>query len=231
MAGISNAKLFGKLNSVGYKSAEGATVFCKLRGNPTVEVPHFLSQVLQLQDTDLHRIIRHYNIDPARLTADITASLEKLQRGSSSGIDFSQRLLNSMRAGWMWASLLFNANQIRTGHWVVGMLKDDTLDNVLPGISKEFSKIKLDDLTDNFVKITSGSVEDNLTATDGGLSGGAAPGEASGAIAPASMGKQEALNRFTVDLTDKARKGELDPIVGRDEEIRQVVDILMRRRQ
>lgn len=231
MAGISNAKLFGKLNSVGYKSAEGATVFCKLRGNPTVEVAHFLTQILQLQDTDLHRIIRHYQIDPARLTADITASLEKLQRGSSSGIDFSQRLLNSMKAGWMYASLLFNANQIRTGHWVIGMYKDDALESVLPLLSKEFSKIKVEDLTDNFSKITGGSVEDNLTATDGGLSGGVAPGEASGAIAPASMGKQEALNRFTVDLTDKARKGELDPIVGRDEEIRQVVDILMRRRQ
>lgn len=231
MAGISNAKLFGKLNSVGYKSAEGATVFCKLRGNPTVEVQHFITQILQLQDTDLHKIIRHYGIDPARLTADLTASLEKLQRGSSSGIDFSQRLLNSMKAGWMWASLLFNSNQVRTGHWVLGMFKDESLENVLPGLSREFAKIKVDDLTDNFAKITAGSVEDNLTATDGGVSGGVAPGETSGAIAPAALGKQEALNRFTVDLTDKARKGEIDPIVGRDEEIRQVVDILMRRRQ
>ncbi len=231
MAGISNAKLFGKLNSVGYKSAEGATVFCKLRGNPTVEVQHFLTQILQLQDTDLHKIIRHFGMDPARLTADLTGSLEKLQRGSSSGIDFSQRLLNSMKAGWMWASLLFNSGQVRTGHWVLGMFKDDTLEGVLPGLSKEFAKIKVEELSDNFAKIVGGSVEDNLAATDGGLSGGVAPGESSGAIAPAAMGKQEALNRFTVDLTDKARKGELDPIVGRDEEIRQVVDILMRRRQ
>jgi len=231
MASISNAKLFGKLNSVGYKSAEAATVFCKLRGNPTVEVQHFLTQILQLQDTDLHKIVRHFGIDPARLTGDLTASLEKLQRGSSGGIDFSQRLLNSMKAGWMWASLLFNSNQVRTGHWILGMFKDDTLEGVLPGISREFAKVKVDELTDNFAKITGGSVEDNLTATDGGVSGGVAPGETSGAIAPASMGKQEALNRFTVDLTDKARKGELDPIVGRDEEIRQVVDILMRRRQ
>ncbi|MGE3109490.1 MAG: type VI secretion system ATPase TssH [Phycisphaerales bacterium] len=231
MAGISNAKLFGKLNSVGYKSAEGATVFCKLRGNPTVEVQHFITQILQLQDTDLHKIIRHFGIDPARLTADLTASLEKLQRGSSSGIDFSHRLLNSMKAGWMWASLLYNSNQVRTGHWILGMFKDDTLETVLPGLSKEFAKIKVDELSDNFSRITAGSVEDNLSATDGGVSGGVAPGEASGAIAPAALGKQEALNRFTVDLTEKARKGEIDPIVGRDEEIRQVVDILMRRRQ
>src|SRR5206468_11886116 len=68
-------------------------------------------------------------------------------------------------------------------------------------------------------------------AQEGASGGGASPGEASGAIAPAAMGKQEALKKFTVDLTEKARKGEIDPIVGRDEEIRQVVDILMRRRQ
>ena len=98
--------------------------------------------------------------------------------------------------------------------------------------AREFGKIKLETLTDSFSQITTGSPEESLRATDGsGLSAGAAPGETSGALAPAAMGKQEALNRFSVDLSEKARKGELDPIVGRDEEIRQLVDILMRRRQ
>ncbi|MEY2429495.1 MAG: type secretion system protein VasG, partial [Verrucomicrobiota bacterium] len=94
------------------------------------------------------------------------------------------------------------------------------------------SKIKVEQLSDEFGKIVNGSPEDAMRASDGsGLSQGASPGETSGAMAPAEMGKQEALKRFTVDLTEKARKGELDPIVGRDEEIRQCVDILMRRRQ
>jgi type VI secretion system protein VasG len=230
MAGISNAKLFGKLNPVGFKSAESATIFCKTRGNPSVEIVHFLTQVLQLQDTDVHRIIRHFSIDPARLAADITAALDKLPRGSSSGIEFSHRLLNSMKAAWMYSSLLFASGQIRTGHWIIGLLKDESLETVLPGLSREFAKLKVDELIDGFSKICGGSVEDSLGSSEAAAAG-AAPGEASGAIPPAQMGKQEALKRFTVDLTDKARKGEIDPIVGRDDEIRQVVDILMRRRQ
>jgi type VI secretion system protein VasG len=230
MAGISNAKLFGKLNSVGYKTAESATIFCKARGNPGVDIAHFLAMVLQMQDTDLHRIIRHFAIDPARLAADLTAALDRLPRGSSGGIDFSHRLLNSIKAGWMYASLLFGANQVRTGYLIVGMFKDESLETVLPGISKEFAKIKVEELTNDFGKICGGSVEDSMTSAEA-TAAGAAPGEASGAIPPAGMGKQEALKRFTVDLTEKARKGEIDPIVGRDEEIRQVVDILMRRRQ
>jgi len=139
-----------------------------------------------------------------------------------------------VRQGWVYATLLFGESQVRTGHLIVAMMKDDRLKFILPAVSREFEKLKLDDLTDNFAKIVGGSVEDAMVATDGtGLAAGAgaAPGEASGAMAPAAMGKQEALARFSVDLTERARKGEMDPIVGRDEEIRQIVDILMRRRQ
>ncbi len=104
--------------------------------------------------------------------------------------------------------------------------------NLLGGISREFEKIKADQLADNYEKICAGSPESSMGASDGTQFGGqAAPGEASGAIAPAAMGKQEALKKFTVDLTEQARSGKMDPIVGRDDEIRQVVDILMRRRQ
>jgi type VI secretion system protein VasG len=97
-------------------------------------------------------------------------------------------------------------------------------------ISKEFEKIKAEALSDEFASLVSGSPEDGLAATDG-FQSGATPGEASGAMAPAAMGKQEALKQFTVDLTEQARSGKIDPIVGRDEEIRQLIDILMRRRQ
>jgi type VI secretion system protein VasG len=100
---------------------------------------------------------------------------------------------------------------------------------VLLGLSSEFDKIKVETLSERFDEYVGDSPENNLAASDGFAA--AAPGEASGAMAPAAMGKQEALKRFTIDLTEQARKGELDPIVGRDEEIRQLVDILMRRRQ
>ena len=232
MAEINRASLFGKLNSLGYKSIESATVFCKLRGNPYVELGHWLHQILQLQDSDLHRIIRHFDIDPSRLAKDLTEELDQLPRGSTSISDLSSHLEESVERGWVFGSLLFGESQIRTGHLIVGILKTSGLKNVLLRISSEFSKIKLEQLTDDFAKIVGGSPEETLTATDGSsLRAGAEAARGTGEMAPAAMGKQEALAKFSVDLTEKARSGEMDPIVGRDGEIRQIVDILMRRRQ
>jgi len=232
MAEINRASLFGKLNSLGYKSIESATVFCKLRGNPYVELGHWLHQILQLQDSDLHRIIRHFDIDPSRLAKDLTEELDQLPRGSTSISDLSSHLEESVERGWVFGSLLFGESQIRTGHLIVGILKTSGLKNVLLRISNEFSKIKLEQLTDDFAKIVGGSTEETLTATDGSsLRAEAEAARGTGEMAPAAMGKQEALAKFSVDLTEKARSGEMDPIVGRDGEIRQIVDILMRRRQ
>nr|WP_202863907.1 type VI secretion system ATPase TssH [Ereboglobus luteus] len=95
----------------------------------------------------------------------------------------------------------------------------------------EFGKVKEQALTDNFADITSGSPEARMSAPASDATGGAAPGEASGAMSPAQLGKQEALNRYTTDLTAQAREGKMDPILCREDEIRQIVDILMRRRQ
>ena len=83
MAGISRAALFGKLNQIGYKAIEAATVYCKMRGNPYVELVHWIHQILQLRDSDLHRIIKQFNLEPSRLAADVTESLDKLPRGST----------------------------------------------------------------------------------------------------------------------------------------------------
>jgi len=230
MAEISRVALFGKLNSLGYKAVEGATVFCKLRGNPYVELEHWVSQIIQTQDSDLHRIVRHFGIDSATLAKDITAALDRLPRGATSISDISEHVANAVQWGWLYATLMFGDTQVRTGHLVIALLKTGSLRNQFFNISRQFERIKVDDLAEAFAKIVDGSPEDALRANDGsGL--GAAPGEATGAIAPAQMGKEEALKRFTVDLTEQARNGKLDPIVGRDEEIRQVIDILMRRRQ
>ncbi len=232
MSEISRTTLFGKFNTVGYKSLEAATVFCKMRGNPHVELVHWMHQLLQLQDSDLHRIIGHFDIDHARLAKDVTESLDSLPRGASSISDFSYHLLEAAERGWVYSSLLFGSGQIRTGHFVVGMLKTPGLRDALAGVSREFKKINLDTLAGDFDGVTAGSPEAQMAPTDGSnIAGDAAPGEASGAIPPAAMGQQEALKRFCIDLTEQARNGEIDPIVGRDEEIRQIVDILMRRRQ
>ena len=227
MTEISRATLFGKLNPVAYKAVEGATVFCKLRGNPYVEMVHWLAQILQAPDSDLHRIARHFEIDAGKLAADVTAALDRLPRGATSISDFAPAIEDTIQQGWLYATLKFGEAQVRTGHLLFAGLATAGTRNVFFGISRQFERVKVEALGDGFGKIVSGSPEESLAAADGA----AAPGEASGAMAPAAMGKQEALAKYSVDLTERARKGEIDSIVGRDQEIRQVVDVLMRRRQ
>jgi len=232
MAEIKRTTLFGKLNTVGYKSIEAATVFCKMRGNPYVESVHWIHQILQQPDSDLLRIVKHFGLDSGRLATDLVTSLDRLPRGATAISDFSPHIETALQQAWIYSTLLFGDGQVRTGYLAIASLKTPDLRNAFVGLSREFGKIKLEALTDEFSKIVAGSPEDALGATDGtGFGAGATPGEASGAIPPPEMGKQEALRRFTSDLTERARKGGIDPIIGRDDEIRQCVDILMRRRQ
>jgi type VI secretion system protein VasG len=229
MSEISRAALFGKLNGLAYKAIESATVFCKLRGNPYVELVHWLQQILQTPDSDVHRIVKHFEIDPSRLAKDLTEALDRLPRGATSISDLSSHVEQAVERAWVYATLMFGDAQVRTGHLLVGLLKTPSLRNVLLSISREFDRVKADSLTESFLSIVSGSPEEQLSARDG--SSLSAPGESSEAMAPPQMGRQEALKRFATDLTERARRGEIDPVTGRDEEIRQIVDILMRRRQ
>ncbi|CAN7215340.1 type VI secretion system ATPase TssH [Variovorax sp. LjRoot84] len=231
MSEISRTALFGKLNSLAYKAIEGATVFCKMRGNPYVELEHWFAQLLQSQDSDLHRVIQHYQLDISVIAKDMTAALDRLPRGATAISDFSPHIENAIERAWTYATLQFGEAQVRTGYLLVGMLKTPSLRNPLLGLSKQFDKVKVEDLADNFAKICDASPESKMRAQDGTGMGSGAPGEESGAMAPAAMGKGDALKKFAVDLTEKAKKGEMDPVTGRDEEIRQIVDILMRRRQ
>ncbi len=231
MTEISRVALFGKLNRLGYQAVEGAAVFCKMRGNPYVEVVHWFAQLLQLQDNDILRVISHYKLDSGKIAADMQKALDALPRGATTISDLSPHLEDVVERAWVYGSLLYSSNQVRTGHLILGMLKTKSLKNILLGISAEFGRVNADDLADNFHKVTDGSPEDQMGAQDGSVTGGgAAPGETSGAVAP-QQGKQQALKQFCTDLTQQAREGKIDPIVGRDEEIRQIVDVLMRRRQ
>lgn len=229
MSDISRTALFGKLNPVLYKAIEGATVFCKLRGNPYVELVHWLHQLFQLNDSDLHRIIRHYEIDEGTLAADLTRALDRLPSGATAISDLSEHVEGAVERGWVYATLMFGDDQVRGGTLLLGILKSGNLRNVLAHTSRELANLDADTLARELPRILRGSPEDGLNAADGSQLSGAEPGEASGALAP--QGKQDALARFAVDLTERARKGEIDPVTGREEEIRQIVDILMRRRQ
>ena len=234
MTGISREALFGKLNPIAYQSVESATVFCKMRGNPYVELVHWLAQLVQAPGSDIEAILRHYQLEASTLARDITAALDKLPRGSTSIHDFSDHIEDSVKNGWLYGTLMFGQAQVRTGYLVIGMLQTKHLYNALIAISRQFDRIKLDDLSENFGQICGASKEAALGAQDGsGLAAGVGgqPGTDSGAMAPAAMGKGEALKKFCIDLTARAKEGGMDPVSGRDEEIRQIVDILMRRRQ
>src|SRR4051794_25477764 len=217
MGDINRVALFGKLNSLAYKSIESATVFCKLRGNPYVELVHWFHQILQQPGSDVSCIVRAFGIDAGRLAQNFTESLDRLPRGATSISDLSAHIEDATERAWVWSTLKFGESQIRTGHVLVAILKTPTLKNVLLSVSREFDKVKPDQLAEDFAKVVAGSPEGALSASDGSqLSSQAVPGEASGAMPPAQLGKQEALKRFTVDLTEQARQGKIDPVVGRD---------------
>ncbi|NRB42260.1 MAG: type VI secretion system ATPase TssH, partial [Pseudomonadales bacterium] len=158
--------------------------------------------------------------------------MDTLPVGSRGAMNFSTDFEEAIEKAWILASLAYNQAHVRTGYLILGILQDRNLRNVLYAISDEFKKIRVEDLADGFDGIVDGSNEDEMVASDGfGGKGTGNVGEASGATAPAGMGKGEALAQYCTDLTQQAKDGKIDPIVGRDEEIRQMVDILMRRRQ
>lgn len=157
MAEISRSALFGKLNPLAYKAIEGATVFCKLRGNPYVELQHWLYQILNTPDSDLHRILKQYDIDASVLVADLTASLDRLPRGASSVTDLSSFVENTVERGWVYGSLMFGDRQVRTGYLLIGLLKTPSLRGALMAISKQFERVKLDDLCDKFATLLANS--------------------------------------------------------------------------
>ena len=230
MSEISRLALFGKLNPLLFKSLESATVFCKLRGNPYVELVHWLHQLLQEADSDLLRLARHFGVDAEKLAADVVASLDRLPRGATAISDFSDQIETAIERGWVYATLMFNESQIRSAYLLSGMMRTRVLTNELRAISKEFDKLAEPMLSEAFGKILPGSPEARLQASDGsGLQG--APGEASNAMPGAGGGKGTALEKYTQDLTERAKRGEMDPVTGRDDEVRQMIDILMRRRQ
>lgn len=231
MASIKRTALFGKLNSICYHSVEGATVFCKMRGNPYVEMVHWVQQLVQGNDNDWSKLFDHFKIDRSRMAEQITQSLDELPRGATAISDFSPHLEESVKQAWVFSTLLFGYSHIRSGTLMYALLETPSLKQLLLKISVEFSKIKTEELAENLSEIVKGSSEDQETAKDGSTAGSNLPGEDSQAIGPAEMGRGEALGKFTTDLTQQAKKDELEPILGRDEEIRQIMDILLRKRQ
>ena len=224
MVEINRTTLFGKLGSVTYKTIESATLFCKMRGNAYVELAHWLHQLLEQPDSDLTLLLRQ-GVDASRLARDLTESLDRLPRGATSVSDLSTQVEESVERGWVYATLLFGEAEVRSGHLLVGWLKTPTLRNGLFAISREFQKLKVDDVVERLRSLDSAEARARKQTPSAG-----AP-TADGPVSPAALGKQEALAKYSTDLTARAKSGEMDAITGRDEEIRQIIQVLMRRRQ
>src|SRR5256714_5441241 len=220
--------LIGRLNSTSRGALEGAAGLCLSRTNYDVEPEHFLLKLMETPDTDIDRILRHYEIDPSRVVKDVTRSLDRLKTGNARTPSLSPRLPKWIQEAWLLASIDYGAAQVRSGHLLLTMLAGDDLARLAREISKEFNHISVESLKKDFADITSGSAEAREATSLGAQGASAATGEG---VGPSGDGKTKALDQFTVDLTAKARAGQIDPVLGRDFEIRQVVDILTRRRQ
>ena len=223
MTEISRSALFGRLNQTALKAVETATGFCKMRGNPEVELVHWVHVLTQNPQNDFAAIRTAFGLDDDALARDILTALDALAGGSKS-IDFSPKIEETIEKGWLYASLQFGAGRIRTGHLLYAMLKTPKLKEALFAISGEFRKVHVEKLADQFEGLCAASHE--TTQRDVGPAGGGGIEEGVGPVA-----EGEALLKFSVDLTQQARDGKIDRIVGRDAEIRQMIDILLRRRQ
>ncbi len=215
--------LIGKLDETCRSAMEGAAGFCLSRTHYNVEIEHWLAKLLDVEGSDLRVVLRHYDVDAGALMADLTRALDRLKTGNARPPALSPSLVDLAREAWLIASLDYDAPQARSGHVLVALLSKDVLARQAIESSRLFEKIPLDALRNELAKITASSVEGAAAATKGAA--GAGDG---GAARPRSGGP---LDQFTVDLTAQAREGKIDPVLGRDAEIRQVIDILTRRRQ
>jgi len=219
--------LIGRLNDPCRSALEGAAGLCLSRTNYDVEIEHLLLKLMEAVDSDLARILRQYEIDPSRLSKDITRALDRLKTGNSRTPALSPRIPQLVEDAWLLASVDFGASKIRSGHLVLALLANEDLSRLAREVSKEFANVSVESLRKNLADITAGTAEDKAAVALGAPSTGAGvAGESA-----ATPGKTQALDQYTVDLTAKARKGAIDPVLGRDFEIRQVIDILTRRRQ
>ena len=212
---------FKKLNPVAYGAMDRATDLCTKRTNPELEVAHWIFALNDKDDNDYHQIATYFGMEKARIQADLVKALDSLPRGASRVSSLSKLLIDALELGWVTCSLGFGESVLRSGHVLMALAKNNTLKTYLCGLSAEFRKINVDTLEQNFIAITDGSGEATASKS-------AASSEVEQAYN--DTGKS-ALERFSVDLTEKARKGEIDPVLCRDDEVRQIVDILMRRRQ
>jgi type VI secretion system protein VasG len=224
---ISIEAVTGKLNRAGYDAFIQALRHAKSAGNRNVELAHWLFHILQQEGNDLSLSVDHYKLDRARLLSDLAGVISGFAKNETDMPGVANSVIDLLDRGWHYATLFFGETQIRTGHLLVAGLKSNDIRRALNNLSREFAKVNVDALAAERRAVWTGSDEENMRPMDGsGLVGAGTEG-----AAQAGPKGTTPLDRFSQDLTAKAKSGEMDPILGRDEEIRQLIDVLMRRRQ
>ncbi len=219
--------LIGRLDATCHGALDSAVGLCHTATNYSVEVEHFLTKLVEPPDTDLARILRHFEVDSSRLSKDLAAAIGKLKRGNTGAISMSDRIPQWVESAWLLGSIDYNAAKVRSGHLVLALLTNRDLEQIARGLSKELNNISPESLAKKLPEITAGSAEEREAMS---LSQAPAPGSVEGAAAGVTPGTK-ALDQYTENLTAKARAEKIDPVLGRDFEIRQIIDILTRRRQ
>jgi type VI secretion system protein VasG len=220
--------LIGKLNDTTRNALEAAAGFCLARTHYDIEVEHFLLKLLDVTDSDLPRILKQFGVDKSRLTGDLTRSLDKLKSGNARTPAFSPTLTDMLSEAWTIGSIDFGSAQVRTGFCILAIASSGDLSRLMREVTREFQKISAEALHKDFWNIVAGSPEDQETAQAVPIG---VEGLPQGAAGIPAAGKQQNLNQFTIDLTANAKAGKIDAVLGRDHEIRQIIDILTRRRQ
>ena len=215
--------LITRLNDESRRALESAAGLCLSRTHYDVEIEHYLMKALDDTAGDVAAILKHYGIDRSRLASELTRSLDKLKTGNARNPSFSPTLVKMFTEAWTIGSLEFGATKVRTGHLILALRSVDELTRLTQGVSKELEKIPAEGLKKEFASIVAGTSEDVSAAASSDAGGDTSM--------PKLGGKTPNLDQFTVDLTARAKAGKIDPVLGRDFEVRQVVDILTRRRQ
>jgi type VI secretion system protein VasG len=215
--------LIGKLDDTCRRALEAAAGLCLTRTHYDVDVEHLLIKLLDVPDSDVARIVRHYGMDHSKLLRDLTRVLDRLKTGNARTPALSPRVPRLINEAWSLASIEYGANRIRSGHLLLALLTEEDLARIAREVSAEFHKIASGDLHTRLVEVTGGSAEDSEQIAPVGFDT-AQPGSSGSTKTPS-------LDQFTIDLTGRAKQGQIDPVLGRDTEIRQVIDILTRRRQ
>lgn len=215
---IKRKELVGKLNPLCLKTFSLAAQAAKSRGNPYVELAHFIEQLSRAERSDFEILCQSAGVDGARLEGDLQRALDALPHGAGSVEEFSDHIFRAIQEGWQLGSLEYGDDQVRSAYILLAAMKVPVLEGLMLRISLEFEKIDPATLGPALADLLSASVE-----------GGGAADEAP--KAKAKPGGQSALDQYATNLTERARAGRIDPVIGRDPEIRQIIDILMRRRQ